>query len=222
MRFRLRHIAVCMFASGIIVACQKTPDEPTSRHDDTPVVARSTSAPTVSASATVPIPPMPASTGSSTGSAMSGGVRGVANCPVDPEASATPSPIETTHIGLREAGTAVEAEFVRTPRDTERGLMYRRELAEERAMLFLLPRKVQTFWMHNTCIALDMIFAEKDGTIVGVVQNAAPMTDDVRTVGLPSSFVLEVAAGYAARHGVKAGQHLNLPKNVASASARAE
>jgi uncharacterized protein len=89
-------------------------------------------------------------------------------------------------------------------------------------MLFLLPRKAQTFWMHNTCIPLDMVFAERDGTIVGIVERATPLTDTERGVRLPSSFVLELAGGYAERHGLRVGQHLDFPPEIRTAQPRPE
>ena len=72
-------------------------------------------------------------------------------------------------------------------------------------MLFLFDRaEVQTFWMKNTLIPLDMIFIGDNLRVVGVVENAEPMTLSPRTVGMPSRFVLEVNGGFAARFGIAA------------------
>ena len=90
--------------------------------------------------------------------------------------------------------------------------MYRRSMADDRGMLFQLDgRRDHTFWMHNTCIPLDMMFVDDDGVIVGIVEGAAPLTDTTRSVGCPSSFVLEVNGGWTRKHGVKPGQKLTLP-----------
>jgi len=40
---------------------------------------------------------------------------------------------------------------------------------------------------------------------VGVVANAEPRTETLRSVGKPSRYVVEVAGGEAAAHGVGAG-----------------
>jgi len=110
------------------------------------------------------------------------------------------------------SGVAVDAEFVRTEHDTMRGLMYRTSMNEDRGMLFdLRAREDHKFWMHNTCIPLDMLFVDEDGFIVGIVENAPTLNDASRGVGCPSRFVLEVNAGWTRRHGVKAGQHMSLP-----------
>jgi uncharacterized protein len=87
-----------------------------------------------------------------------------------------------------------------------RGLMYRRSLEPDRGMIFVFPASEEhTFWMHNTPIALDMIFLDESRAVIGVVVNAAPQTDTPRTVGRPSRYVVEVAAGDAAVHAVGPG-----------------
>jgi uncharacterized membrane protein (UPF0127 family) len=90
--------------------------------------------------------------------------------------------------------------------------MYRRTMGEEHGMLFHLDeRRDHTFWMHNTCISLDMLFVDDDGMVVGIVEGASPLTDTTRSVGCASSWVLEVNAGWCRRHGVRAGQKMGIP-----------
>ncbi|MBX3186692.1 MAG: DUF192 domain-containing protein [Labilithrix sp.] len=106
----------------------------------------------------------------------------------------------------------VDVEIAANEHDIQRGLMYRTQMGEERGMLFRLSeRREHTFWMHNTCIPLDMLFVDDDGVIVGIVEAATPLTDATRTVGCPSSYVLEVNAGWSRRHGVRPGQKMGLP-----------
>jgi uncharacterized membrane protein (UPF0127 family) len=104
---------------------------------------------------------------------------------------------------------AVEAEIAVSPHDTERGLMYRRSMPDDHGMLFdLRTRGDHVFWMHNTCIPLDLLYADDDGFIVGIVENAPTLDDSARGVGCESRYVLEVNAGWCRRHGVKAGQRM--------------
>jgi uncharacterized protein len=106
-----------------------------------------------------------------------------------------------------------EAELVRPPTQTERGLMYRRSMADNHGMLFNLGvRHDHTFWMRNTCIPLDMLFIEDDGFIVGISENVPTLNDDSRSVGCPSSWVLEMNAGWARKNGVRAGQKIAIPE----------
>lgn len=101
---------------------------------------------------------------------------------------------------------AVSVEVVRTPQQIQRGLMFREHLPPDHGMLFLMPEeRVQSFWMHNTLIPLDMIFIGKDMTVAGVVANATPLTDDSRRVDRPSLYVLEVNGGWADAHHVGPG-----------------
>jgi len=104
---------------------------------------------------------------------------------------------------------AVEVELADTEAERETGLMYRQNLGEDSGMLFVFgsPRRL-SFWMKNTEIPLDMIFADRDGRIVGIVENAEPYTESPRAVNADSEYVLEVNGGFAARHKVKNGDHL--------------
>ena len=100
----------------------------------------------------------------------------------------------------------VSVEVARTPRQIQRGLMYRRHLPPDAGMLFLFRQpEVQSFWMKNTLIPLDMIFVSSEMIVVGVVENAEPQTLTSRTVGVPSQYVVEVNGGWASAHGVAAG-----------------
>lgn len=87
-----------------------------------------------------------------------------------------------------------------------RGLMCRRAMKPDWGMLFLMEStRVQSFWMQNTLIPLDMIFITEDWRIAGVVARAEPLTRTARSVGRPSRYVLELVAGEAARAGLTAG-----------------
>jgi uncharacterized protein len=100
----------------------------------------------------------------------------------------------------------VAVEVVRSPHAVEQGLMYRQYMAPNDGMLFLMGEtKEHTFWMHNTLIALDMMFITKDFEIAGIVENATPQTEDIRTVGKQSLYVLEVNGGWSKANGVGAG-----------------
>lgn len=91
------------------------------------------------------------------------------------------------------------------------GLMYRRHLASEHGMLFSWSEEdVRSFWMRNTCIPLDMLFITSDGTIVGILEQVPVLNTLPRSVPCPARYVLEVNAGWARRHGVRAGQRVRI------------
>lgn len=100
----------------------------------------------------------------------------------------------------------VKVEIADTPAKRELGLQYRRELAEDRGMLFLFPSERElTFWMKNTPIPLDIIFIGQQRRIVGIVHQAVPFSTDSLSVSYPSRYVLEINGGLSRRHGIKAG-----------------
>jgi uncharacterized membrane protein (UPF0127 family) len=99
-----------------------------------------------------------------------------------------------------------QVEIAATPEKREVGLMYRRELPPNRGMLFIFPaEKVNSFWMKNTPIPLDMIFISRERKIVGIVHDTVPFSLDGRSVTVPSQYVLEINGGLSRRYGFKAG-----------------
>ncbi len=113
----------------------------------------------------------------------------------------------------RADGTTVRValEVMATPAGRERGMMYRGALPEDHGMLFVFPDEVdRSFWMKNTLVPLDMLFIAGDGHIAGIQADAVPLSTTPRGVGRPSRWVLEVNGGWAARHGVRAGDRVEL------------
>ncbi|WP_375766517.1 DUF192 domain-containing protein [Archangium gephyra] len=100
----------------------------------------------------------------------------------------------------------VDVEVAATPEARTRGLMWRQELPAGQGMLFVFPEdEVQSFWMRNTLIPLDMLFIDSAGKIVGIVENAQPRTLTSRSVGLPGRYVLEVPGGWSRAQGLARG-----------------
>lgn len=134
-------------------------------------------------------------------------------CPADPENGAE---LAKAKVIFPEAkNLAIDAELALSQHDIEKGLMYRRHMNDDHGMLFKLEEHADhTFWMQNTCIPLDMLFIDDDGTVVGVVEGAAPLTTSTRSVGCESRYVLEMNAGWCRSHGVKPGQKVSLPSSV--------
>jgi uncharacterized protein len=100
----------------------------------------------------------------------------------------------------------VEVEVAATPESRTRGLMWRRELPAGQGMLFIFPEDaVQSFWMRNTLIPLDMLFIDSTRRIVGIIERAEPLTLTQRTVGVPGRYVLEVPGGWCQTVGITRG-----------------
>lgn len=101
---------------------------------------------------------------------------------------------------------AFQVEVMRTEEQRARGLMFRREMAANRGMLFDF-KQVQpvSFWMKNTYLPLDMIFIDQKGVIVNIAENTEPLSERSVPSAGPVLGVLEVNAGISRRLGIKAG-----------------
>ncbi len=130
---------------------------------------------------------------------------------MDPSAEDYPAPkLPLAEVVLQDATGAkhtVEVEVAANDRARTRGLMWRRELPGGKGMLFIFPDgdQVRSFWMRNTLIPLDMLFIDSAGVIVGIVESAQPRTLTSRTVGKPSTYVLEVPGGWTREKGIRTG-----------------
>lgn len=103
--------------------------------------------------------------------------------------------------------TTIVVEIAELPWEQRRGLMYRTRMAEDHGMLFThLQRGNHSVWMRNTCIPLDILFVDEDGTIVAIREHAQAFDDSWYRTSCLSRHVIEVNAGYCRRHGVRPGQ----------------
>jgi len=142
-------------------------------------------------------------------------------CQSTPSNAATPKapPSKAViHFETAHGTISIGAELAITPEARNEGLMNRKEMAQNRAMLFVFPEeKIQSFWMKNTYIALDMIFVNAAHRIVGIIENAEPQTLTSRSVPFPASYVIEVNAGFCNRYGISLKTDLSfegLPKKA--------
>ncbi len=122
---------------------------------------------------------------------------------------AKPSSLAEVRIAAREHSPVWKVEVVSTEAERSRGLMYRRSLADDRGMMFLMPEDHDwAFYMRNTYVALDMIFIDSDWTVVGLSANTRPLTEELHRSGRPCRYVLELVAHQARRSGIRVGTRL--------------
>jgi uncharacterized membrane protein (UPF0127 family) len=120
------------------------------------------------------------------------------------------APLPTPHVAIFAPGgdqrVVVRVEIADDEASRERGLMFRAHLDEDAGMIFVFgAARVVYFWMKNTEIPLDMIFADQDGRVVGIVADAKPYSERTVGPGLPAQYVLEVNGGFCQRHGIAVG-----------------
>ena len=110
--------------------------------------------------------------------------------------------------------TAVSVEMARTEAERNRGLMFRKSLDEKAGMIFIFDRPdIHAFWMKNTLISLDLIWADRSGKVVWIAEHVPPCKADPCPSYSPqavSSYVVEVNAGFVKKHRVKVGDVLQL------------
>ncbi|MBO6558908.1 MAG: DUF192 domain-containing protein [Nisaea sp.] len=117
----------------------------------------------------------------------------------------------TSRLVILSAGQehVFSVEVADTPEARARGLMFREDLAEDAGMLFIYPAKAKvSMWMKNTYVSLDMLFLDRDGTILHIAERTVPRSTDVISSRLRVKAVLEVVAGTVARLGLRAGDRV--------------
>ena len=112
-------------------------------------------------------------------------------------------------IDGRKFGPEIAVELAVEENQRNCGLMHRQSLAEDAGMLFFMPYDDHwAFYMRNTYIPLDMIFIDKDWSVVGVSGNTRPLTEERHRSPKRCRYVLELAAHQARRNGIVAGTRL--------------
>jgi len=135
------------------------------------------------------------------------------NTPAAPAAPAPAAPASAPTSGPRVIlpdGAVIQVELATDEATRMQGLMYRDRLAEDRGMLFFfLMSDDYPFWMKNTLIPLDMIWIDEQRRIAHVSSNVPPCKADPCPSYDPKAiakYVLELAAGVAAKHHLAEGQ----------------
>lgn len=111
-------------------------------------------------------------------------------------------------------------EIADTPELRARGLMYRTALPASAGMLFVYDRpQPVAFWMENTRLSLDMIFADAAGVVQRVHHEAIPGDRTPIPGGDAIVLVLEINGGLARALGIGAGSQMQHPRIAQDAAA---
>lgn len=129
-------------------------------------------------------------------------------CPADPDG---PPAMPRGSVTFVDAPLApeLEVELALTTEHQRHGLMFRPTLADHEGMLFSYDKEqILSFWMQNTCLALDLLFIQEDGVIAGILRQVPPWNEAPRRIACPSAHVLEVRAGFTEAYGILPGQKI--------------
>ena len=100
------------------------------------------------------------------------------------------------------------------------GLMFREHMATSAGMLFVYDKPQRAmFWMKNTVIPLDMVFADPSGVVTTVHADAVPGDETPIDGGDGVQLILEINGGLAARMGIVPGAELRHPAIAQGAAA---
>lgn len=131
-------------------------------------------------------------------------------CFVAPSVSLPEYRLEIGDVGLL-------VELAAAPEERSRGLMFRRQLDQERGMLFVFDSPGEWgFWMKNTFIPLSIAFIDSEKKILNI-EDMQP--HDLRLVQPKGDvlYALEVNQGWFARHSITPGAVLVFSSNLESA-----
>jgi len=100
----------------------------------------------------------------------------------------------------------LDAELATTPREVQTGMMFRTNVTDESAMLFVFAQPYQvSFWMKNCPDSLSAAYISPDGVIQEIHHLEKYNTNSVVAAKPDIQYVLEVNDGWFQRHNVNTG-----------------
>jgi len=100
----------------------------------------------------------------------------------------------------------LDAELATTPREVQTGMMFRTNVTDQSAMLFIFSRPFQAaFWMKNCPDSLSAAYISPDGVIQEIHHLEKYDTNSVVAAKPDIQYVLEVNDGWFQRHNVNTG-----------------
>lgn len=111
------------------------------------------------------------------------------------------------------AGATFDLRVARTASELERGLSGTASLAPDEAMLFVLPARGSAgVWMKDMAYPIDIMWLDDRMSVVDVLRSAQPSSypKTIYTPSSPSTFVVEMADGTVARHGITPGMRVQV------------
>ena len=106
-----------------------------------------------------------------------------------------------------------EVEIADTPEKQEQGLMKRTKMENDQAMLFLMDElEVHNFWMEETYLSLDILFADSLKEVVFIAKATEPESQEPISSLTPCLYVLETKAGICDKYGIRVGHKLEFER----------
>lgn len=106
--------------------------------------------------------------------------------------------------------SSIDIEIAKTDESRQQGLMFRTSMEEKQGMLFIFEYEdMQSFWMKNTILPLDILFVNAKKEIVKIHRNTMPFQESPGyESGSPAQYVVEVNAGYCDKYKITEGNKI--------------
>jgi uncharacterized protein len=123
---------------------------------------------------------------------------------VEPKVTSAQPRLRTMKVWL--GAHELTTEVALTAQERETGMMFRTNIAEDEAMLFVFPRPGQVaFWMKNVPIPLSCAYIDPEGMILELHDLEPHNEESVRASSFRIQYVLETAQSWFERKGVGTG-----------------
>lgn len=108
----------------------------------------------------------------------------------------------------------IDVEIAETDNARHTGLMFREGMSEDQGMLFIFPNEeLQSFYMKNTVLPLDIIFINSKKQIVKIHKNTKPFSEESLPSLKPAIYVVEVNAGFTDKFKIAEGNTIDWRRN---------
>ncbi len=134
----------------------------------------------------------------------------------DPSAAKESCPDDTLWLRGDFGRARFSVDVADTREARAQGLMHVEYMPSSKGMLFVyeFPREV-AFWMKNTLIPLDIIYADERGVVSSIQANAIPGDQTPLPGEGLIQYVLEINGGLAAKLGISPGNEIQHPAILA-------
>ena len=114
--------------------------------------------------------------------------------------------LQTIKLLLGPGPQILNTEVAITPRELQTGLMFRKTLGEDEAMLFIFGQPDQlSFWMKNCTVPLSVAYITPSGEIEEIHDLEPGNTNSVKSKSDYLQFALEVNRDWFKRHNIEPG-----------------
>ena len=106
----------------------------------------------------------------------------------------------------------LRVEIADTPRNLEKGLMFRKDLGSDRGMLFRFNYpQILNFWGKNTLLPLDIAFIDSDN-VIKKISHIPPLSEKPVSSEHACKMAIEANLGYFNDNKIQPGQKAKIDK----------